>query len=197
MGALRKLLVSAVTCLAIWLTGLVWFVAQMPTSAASSVANADAIVVLTGGKGRLEHGLQLLTQGKAKMLFISGVGKDTNIGDLLHQVSPEVRNAATRLPASAITLGKDAENTIGNAEETARWVLKQRPKNIILVTANYHMPRSISEFEELMPQLTIHPAPVLPDDFTLSAWWLSADSRTLVLSEYHKYLASKLRHLLI
>lgn len=194
---MRKIFYSFFICIALWLSGLLWFVQTIPTASASLPVSADAIIVLTGGKGRLEHGLQLLADRKAPVLFISGVGKNVTVGDLLLQARGELGKTIRKLPESAIILGREAENTIGNAEETARWIQSRKPKSIILVTANYHMPRSISEFTELMPDLTLHTSPVFPDDFDLSRWWLNADNRSLVLSEYHKYIAGKLRHALI
>lgn len=190
---LRKILLSALVVFGVWLGGLLWFMMQIPTEN-EPLPQADCIIVLTGSKGRLEYGLELLAQGKARVAFISGVGKDVTEGDLLHKAAPDVRKKIASLPADALVLGRDAENTIGNAEETARWAEKQKPVSLLLVTANYHMPRSVSEFQELLPQVKIIPAPVFADNLSLALWWLNADTRTLVLSEYHKYLASKLRH---
>ena len=67
-------------------------------------------------------------------------------------------------------------------------------QSILLVTSNYHLLRSVNEFEELMPGLNITPVPVISDDFNIDNWWQNAESRRLLLSEYHKYLASELRH---
>jgi len=62
-----------------------------------------------------------------------------------------------------------------------------------LVTANYHMRRSLLEFSALMPDFTIIPEPVLPGNFQREQWWRHPASRALVLSEYHKYIATWLR----
>lgn len=191
---LGKILLSFLLLGCLWLGGLLWFAFSIPSQPADESRVADAIVVLTGGNGRIEHGLELLAQGKGKRVFISGVHKDVSVLDIVRQAAPGVAQTlmAGRLPA--IEIGNRAENTIGNAEETAQWVKKKHIASIRLVTANYHMPRSVAEFEEKMPDIAIFPAPVFPSDFSLEHWWQNKDSRELVLSEYHKLLAGKLRH---
>jgi uncharacterized SAM-binding protein YcdF (DUF218 family) len=187
-----RIIACFLLCLTLWLTGLIWFIGQIPTQPAINPPQADAIVALTGGSGRLEYSLQLLTQGKGQELFISGVGEDITIEQLLRQVP--LHSTLTPEQLQHIALGHKAENTIGNAMETTRWLRQHGYHTILLVTSNYHMPRSLEEFTEAAPGMTIIPVPVFPGDFTLSDWWNDAASRTIMLSEYHKLIASKLRH---
>ena len=70
-----------------WLAGLVWFVGLVPRNAAADPAATDAIVVLTGGSQRVENGLSLLAEGKAKKLFVSGVYRSTDVKALLRTSS--------------------------------------------------------------------------------------------------------------
>lgn len=195
-GLLKRIAFCFVLLAAAWLGGLIWFVSRIPEGPSASTAATDAIVVLTGGSNRFEYGLKLLTEGKGKKLFISGVhDKSTTESILKHAVDPAIRARVVGIDTNKdIVLGRQAENTIGNAEETRRWLDKEGYKSIRLVTANYHMPRSIIEFKYALHGILIIPEPVTPDDFTLKQWWLDANSRQLVLSEYHKLLASKLRH---
>jgi len=171
--------------LAFWLSGFGWFLAQIPNKQSDLSENsADAIVVLTGGSGRLEYGLKLLQENKAQIMFISGVGDNVKLGDLY-------RNSRIgKKLAEKISLGHVARNTIGNAEETADWLSDKNYKKILLVTSDYHIPRASLEFAEILPNIIIIPAPVLVDDKT-------ADEKGLTISEYNKYLASKLRHLFV
>lgn len=192
--AIRKLMLSFALCLAIWLGGLFWFIAQMPQEISSDTQETDAIVALTGGSNRLEYALKLLTQAKGKKLFISGVHDTTTAQNMLSRAQSDVRDKIASLPQDAIVLGHEAENTIGNAEETARWLEKEGYNSIRLVTANYHMPRSLEEFRHTLPGIIIVPEPVFPDYFNHSRWWMNAETRNLILLEYHKFLASKLRH---
>src|SRR5690606_16014766 len=144
---LQKILLSFCLLAILWAGGFLWFIGQMPVEPSHDDTHADVIVVLTGGAGRLEYGFRLLAEGKGKALFISGVSKAATVNDLVALVEPPVRKEVKRLP---ITLGRDAVNTIGNAEETARWIREKNYKTIHLVTSNYHMPRSISEFRQTL-----------------------------------------------
>lgn len=184
---IRKTLWSLFAFFAFWAGGLAWYGNQMITlEKQAEPARADAIVVLTGGKGRLEYGLQLLAAHKGRLMFVSGVHGKIGILDLLRAMPKDIQASISVLDLASITLGRQAENTIGNAEETVRWINSNKITSIILVTANYHMPRSLSEFKEIMPEVAIIPAPVVyPYDYHL------------LLSEYHKYLASKFRHWLV
>lgn len=192
MRFFRKTLIWLLLCMLVWAGGLLWFIAQIPQTPLADDVKADAIVALTGGSGRLDYALRLLADGKAHKLFISGVSKTLTVADMLRQADPELRERLRPL-AKDIVLGHQAENTIGNALETTDWLKASDYKSILLVTASYHMPRGMVEFQEL-GHMTIIPAPVFPEDFRLIGWWSDTTSRILLLSEYHKFLAARLRH---
>jgi len=182
-------------CLSLWLTGLIWFIGQIPTQLSVDFTKTDAIVVLTGGKNRLEYGLELLSEDMGKKLFVTGVHENITVENLLlRSSSTEAHDKLLPIAKTAIILGHEAENTIGNAEETRRWLKAEHYTSIHLVTSNYHMPRSLEEFQKTIPGITIIPTPVIPEDFSLNDWWDSPENRNLLLSEYHKYLASIARH---
>jgi uncharacterized SAM-binding protein YcdF (DUF218 family) len=189
-----KMIVWFVLCLCVWLGGLSWFTRQIPSQAVEYAAPADAIVVLTGGSSRLEHGLELLVEGKGNVLFISGVGKAATLGALLQNIPANLRDKALRKP---ILLGYEAENTIGNAREISEWLNKEGYKTVRLVTSSYHMPRSLEEIRIATPGVTFIPAPVFPEEFVLYEWWRNGFSRSMILSEYHKFIAGKFRHLFV
>lgn len=179
----KKIFLSFVFLLFLWLGGLLWFITQVPQNQNDFPKTPDAaIIVLTGGAGRLEYGLQLLSQHKGGTIFISGVGEKVTVSDIIKQAPDDIGKT---LDESEITIGHRAENTIGNAQEIKKWLKSSRYKNIILVTSNYHMPRSILEISTALPQINIIPAPVIASD------------NELLFSEYHKYIASKLRHLFV
>lgn len=184
---IKKILWCFIGCFALWCGGVAWFTQQIP-AAQTEPETADAIVILTGGKGRLEHGLRLLTQGKGKALFISGVGNIGNFDELLKHFPQDLQTQVRALPPSAVELGREAENTIGNAQETARWAKAHAVKTLLVVTSNYHMPRALLEFGEIMPDVTLIPAPLLLEN---GYEW------RLLFSEYHKFLAAKFRHQLL
>lgn len=199
-ATLQKIIFCFLLFVCLWLGGLLWFIEEIPVAQSheNDTVETDAIVVLTGGSNRLDYGLMLLAQDKGDKLFISGVhDKSTPEALLRHVTSPELRAKLAEGGSGTIVLGHEAENTIGNAEETSRWLKNENYHSIRLVTANYHMPRSLVEFRYAIPDLLIVPEPVFPDDFKLSTWWMDTESRRLVLSEYHKFLACKLRHWIV
>lgn len=185
-------------CLILWLSGLLWFIDQIPTAQSNDTTPADAIVVLTGGSNRLEYGLQLLAHGLGRQLFITGVHDNITVETLLlHNATPQIQQILLPVADRSIILGHEAENTIGNADETKRWLNSMHYTSIRLVTSNYHMPRSLEEFNDTVKGVKIIPSPVEPDDFTMANWWCTRESRNLILSEYHKYMAAVARHWLV
>ena len=146
---------------------------------------ADAIVALTGGKNRISVAVNLLRQQKAKKLFISGVHKDVGWFDLaksLEELPPEL--------VDQITLGHVACNTKGNAMESKDWIERNHFKKVILVTAMYHLPRSLSEFKYVLPDVEIIPYPVSPTAFKKN-WFRSGH---LIALEYTKFLMIQVLH---
>ena len=95
--------------------------------------------------------------------------------------------------ACCVILGHAAESTAGNASETARWMVSEGFHSLRLVTASYHMPRSLFEFREVMPDVTIVPNPVFPGHVKRDAWWRFWGTTRLIAGEYNKYLAARLR----
>ena len=68
-------------------------------------------------------------------------------------------------------LGHEAINTLGNAHETAQWIRSQGFRSLRLVTAWYHMPRSLLEFDRAMPEIDIVAHPVFPEQVKQERWW--------------------------
>ncbi len=174
-----------------WLLGLWRFAGAIPASVADPNTKTDAIVVLTGGSKRVDKGLQLLAEGKAKKLFVSGVYRGVDVTALL-RVSRQEPESLT----CCIALGHSADNTEGNARETAAWMTQQGFRSLRLVTANYHMPRSLLEFARAMPEIKIIPNPVFPAFMTEGPWWRSRAAAAMVVSEYNKYLFALVRPIL-
>jgi uncharacterized SAM-binding protein YcdF (DUF218 family) len=168
--------------------GFLWFVGQLPQRATPPLTQTDAIVVLTGGSGRLAAGLELLAAGRADRLFVSGVYRGVEVEELLGLA----RDAPQEL-ACCIVLGYEADDTRGNASETAEWMRAQGYRSLRLVTANYHMPRSLLEFRRRMPEVEIVPHPVFPPSFRSDEWWAWPGSFSLLVSEYVKYVAALAR----
>src|SRR5436853_5782077 len=139
----------------LWVAGLAWFVLSSLLTRPDPSITTDAIVVVTGGRLRLEAGLELFAAGKAKKLFISGVNERVDREELLRPYGPLPENAAC-----CIVLGHAPDNPFGNARETADWMHEEGYRSLRLVTSWYHMRRGVLEFERAMPWATIIAHPV-------------------------------------
>lgn len=168
--------------------GLIWFAEAIPHEPPDRSEATDAIVVLTGGPLRLKEGFTLLTEGRARKMLVSGVNRGVELNELLR-----VANATPLAAACCIELGYVADNTAGNADETRAWMTKEHFTSLRLVTAAYHMPRSLLEFRRAMPAAHIVPHPVFPESFKREGWWHWRGTFTLVAIEYNKYLLTLVR----
>lgn len=152
--------------------GFAWFALLPPMPAPPQ--KTDAIVVLTGGPGRIDRALDLLEAGQAKRVLISGVARE---------VKPKELAAEYRRPQAlfdcCIALGFEAEDTRSNATEVASWVARRNYRSIRLVTTDWHMRRARYELgRALGDKVTI-----LPDAVR------SQPSFSTLFREYHKFLA--------
>jgi len=188
-GALRPIMIALAGCCLLWLGGLAWFATPPPVD--TRAAPTDAIVVLTGGSLRLQSGIELLRDGKGRKLFISGVNQQVDLDDLLH-----ISGTAPEWALCCIVLGHQADNTFGNAQETALWIRSQGFRSLRLVTAWYHMPRSLLEFDRALPEIDIVAHPVFPDQVNQEHWWARRGTAALLLGEYVKYLGALSRPLI-
>ncbi len=171
----RFLLLIAIS----WMMGFVWFINQMNIHKPNLTYPFDAAVVLTGAKGRINTGVELLWKNKVKHLFISGVGQNVTLSELGKHIKPFTDEQLKTLE-NRISLGHFANSTEENALETMDWVRNKKFKKIILVTSNYHMPRSLYMFKHFMPDIEIIPYTIHKNSLSLE----------LALLEYNKYLFS-------
>lgn len=183
-------LVAALAVLvALWAAGLIWFASVIPDSVTDTTTRTDAIVVLTGGQGRLDSGLRLLAEDRAEWLFVSGVYRGVDVKTLLGMFRRTPDDLEDR-----VGIG-DAVNTAGNATETAAWVRRHDLKSIRLVTASYHMPRSLVEFRHALPDVEIIPHPVFSENVKQQEWWAWPGTAALIAREYSKYLLVRVRYM--
>ena len=187
--ALRPVAMVAAGCCLLWLAGLLWF--ATPPTADVRAAPTDAIVVLTGGNLRLQSGIDLLREGKGRKLFVSGVNQQVDLEDLLG-----VSGHAPDWALCCVVLGHEADNTQGNARETANWIHEEGYRSLRLVTSWYHMPRSLLEFDRALPEIDIVAHPVFPDQVRQEHWWAQRGTAALLVIEYVKYLGALSRPLL-
>ena len=188
----KLLLAGLVVALVAWAQGFLSFVAALPTAPDAPDQRTDAIVVLTGGSLRLEEGLALLQSGMGAKLFVSGVYQGVEVRELLRHFAASPEDVAC-----CIALGYAADDTVGNARETAAWMREQGYASLRLVTAGYHMPRALVEFHAAMPEVTILAHPVLPDQVKTQAWWRYPGTAGLLAEEYTKTQVARLANTLL
>jgi uncharacterized SAM-binding protein YcdF (DUF218 family) len=118
-----------------WALGFGLFAVSLPRPAGGELT--DAVVVLTGGKGRMERGLAVLEARQAQRMLVSGVDPSVREGELA-----TLQGAPLALFKCCVDLGKEAVDTRTNADEAARWLGKRGYKSVRLVTTDWHMPRA-------------------------------------------------------
>jgi uncharacterized SAM-binding protein YcdF (DUF218 family) len=175
-----------------WFAGFLYFVNLVPKEASTDIPETEAIIVLTGGDKRIEEGFNILQQKKSKKLFITGI--DTKVRRL-SEVS-RLYSSMKKEDKEKVELGQEAITTSGNAIETKQWAEKSNIKTLTLVTANYHMPRSLMEFRKAFPNMKIVEYPVFPPRFQIKNWWRYPGSTLLLVKEYNKclYLLYSMHH---
>ena len=155
--------------LLLYVLGFALFAVALPQPADG--ARTDAIVVLTGGAGRIERGLALLKQGRAKRMLVSGVDRT------VRPVELAVRYRERRLFRCCIDLGRESVDTRSNADETADWLRRNKYRSVRLVTTDWHMPRARFELARQAPEVAITGDAVR-----------SNPSFRALFAEYNKYL---------
>lgn len=173
---IRRLLVTAVL---LWVLGLAWFAIALPGPVEG--VRTDGVVVLTGGKGRVQRGVKVLERGWSRNLLVSGVDKTVRPGEFVaaNRISP-------RLLKCCIELGKQATNTVSNADETVDWVRRNKFRSIRLITSDWHMRRARLELDKALNGQASIVADGVP----------TAPSLNTILLEYNKYLLRRVSVLL-
>ncbi|WP_041951782.1 YdcF family protein [Ahrensia kielensis] len=153
-----------------------------------SVETADGIVVLTGGFARLEPAIQLLREKRGERLLISGVNRKTDDQLLKHALDIE-----DKLFNCCIDIDQDALDTIGNALGTAHWAASKDYKSLLVVTNDYHMPRSLMELRREIGDVELLPYAIRnrsSGPFTMGE---RIGQYRVLLLEYGKLVATFLR----
>jgi uncharacterized SAM-binding protein YcdF (DUF218 family) len=182
-----KGLAAIVVLAVIWAAGLFAFVGRVAHSTPPPEPKpADAVVVLTGAGSteRIKAGMALLEDGAGERLLVSGVNRDASREDIR-----AATRAVRRLYDCCVDLGFEAATTLGNARETAAWAKAMRYRSLIVVTADYHMPRAMLELKGGAPEVGFQAYPVATSVLDADRWWATSRGARLVTMEYCKYLA--------
>ena len=153
------------------------------------------IVILTGGANRIKDGLKIIQDFKNSnninyKILVSGTGMGFTKSSLKKKLGP---NFNSQLIQCCIDLDSVSKNTLTNASETVKWTNKNDIKEFILITSNYHMPRAILEFKNVMPNLKIYTYAITPKKHDIKNWLSSYQTFSLVFTEYCKFIIAGLR----
>jgi len=141
---------------------------------------ADAIVVLAGGKGRVDEGVRLYREGKGIWLFFIGVDPAVRRSDLY--LSRRGDPTSER-----VLLEKTSRNTMENAIYGRDIIMGKNVRSILLITSRYHMKRASILLRNALPRdVAIYPYPVDSNNLKQD-WWSHGGSFHLLFSEFYKY----------
>ena len=191
-GRLRRFLrlggLVFVLVLALFVGGFLYFANMVGSMLPPEGIKADGIVVLTGGSQRLKLALDLLGKGMGQRLLISGVHQST---------TPQQLRRLTRSSSAmfncCVDMGYEALDTIGNAQETVGWISEHGYRRVLVVTNNYHMPRSLIELRRADPQTEFIAYPVINSNLKTRNWLADRNTLRILISEYVKIIATGLR----
>ncbi len=165
------------------------FILTLPNAHITFLQPTDGLVVATGGQARIQKGLELLTKGSANKMLISGVG--AGISKELLKRSLSLSDQQSLFFDCCVELEFTANDTNGNAKATFEWMQKHDLKDILLVSANYHLPRAEIIFKRYLPENSVRFQAVNPPDLKLSHWYLNWKTSRLLIREYLKFLYVK------
>jgi uncharacterized SAM-binding protein YcdF (DUF218 family) len=170
------------TLLLIFLVGLaVLFIdfTYKTFSVGQRTMKTDAIVVLAGGRGRVEEGARLFHDGQAQWLLLIGVDPSVRKSDLFKETRSE--------EAARVILEKVSRNTLENALYARELITTRNIRSVRLITSRYHMKRATLIFRSMLPKdIAIYPHPV--DSRNLKEeWWSHGGSFRLLYTEFYKY----------
>src|SRR3546814_15724074 len=156
----------------VWTLGFAVFMVALP-SPPDPTRTPDAIVVPSGGAGRIDGGIALIARHAARRMLVSGVAPTVRPIELAveYRTRPAVFECCS-------DLGHEAVDTRSNAEETAAWVRDHRYRSVRLVTSDWHMARARMELRH---------APERDVELVSDGVPQKQPSLTLILGEYNKH----------
>ncbi len=135
----------------------------------------DAVLVPTGGPGRIARGLEVMRDGDAKRMFVSGVDPEVRPKEFASEFHVRAQEMTC-----CVTLGFLATDTRSNAGEAAQWLISNDVRTVRLVTTDWHMRRAAAELRHTIPDHVAVIEDAVPSDPALGQLFL----------EYNKLLAA-------
>ena len=131
-----------------WALGFIVFAVTLPkpVDAAPGSGAGSAVIVLTGGEGRIARGLEVLHQGWAGQMLVAGVDPEVQPNEFArhYHVAPQVMDCC-------VTLGSESVDTRSNAQEAREWIADRHVTAVRLVTSDWHMRRAYWELRRVLP----------------------------------------------
>ncbi len=187
---LHAVRVTVIFCLAL-AAGFFVFAYSVSVMPSGVPVLADGIVALTGDEDRISEAVRLLAEGKAQRLLISGVNKSTGAPQIISLNATTGKEAL--LFRCCVDLDKRALNTEDNAFETTAWVRQKGFRSLIVVTSTYHMPRTLIELRQSMPDVELIPYPVKSPRLE-EQWWSDPRTAWVLGKEYVKFITAFARY---
>ena len=162
----------------------------------AAVEPAPGAVVLTGGSGRVDAGVALLAEGKARRLLISGVHPRTTEAAIRRAIEDGGEAGAHKARLSGlftccVQLGREALDTAGNAAEARDWATARGIERILVVTSDYHMPRALFEMRRALPEARLVPWPVATRALRDEAWYKDRAALRRLLGEWLRLVSAR------
>jgi uncharacterized SAM-binding protein YcdF (DUF218 family) len=175
-----KALLSLFTLAFLVITALFVDFTYKTFSARPRLVQTDAIVVLAGGKGRIEEGVRLFRQKRGNWLFLVGVDPKVRKSDLYR---PEPDDPS----ATNVILEKVSRNTLENAIYSRDLLVDHKVRSVLLITSRYHLKRAALLFRNALPsEVAIYTYPVDSSNIKQD-WWYHIGTFRLLFSEFYKY----------
>lgn len=162
----------------IWFIGFAWFTIALPGP--YNGETDAAVIVPTGAAGRIERGLEILADGTATQMLVTGVDREVKPAEFAAQFDVPMETMQC-----CVSLGFKAVDTRGNATETAEWIGARGVTRLRLVTTDWHMRRARNELEHSIPA----GVEIITDAVE------SEPSLRILFLEYHKYMASRVANI--
>lgn len=163
--------------LLVYLLGFALFAVTLGEPAPADAGKTEALVVITGGKGRIEHAADVLAQGKARRMLIAGADPSVTKADLKRRLRKH-----GRLLDCCVDLGSESVDTRSNAEEAKRWLDRRKMHSLRLITSDWHMRRALYEFRRHLG----------PDYRIVSDAVVTRPGLMTLFGEYNKYVLRRL-----
>ncbi|AIQ37487.1 hypothetical protein R50345_24365 [Paenibacillus sp. FSL R5-0345] len=171
-------------CLLLLIIGL--FSAGSFLVLSESPKQADVIIVLSGGQGRVEQAAELYKAGYAPYIILSNAKESTSSsGDML-------RTALNLgIPQGVIYTENEAESTYQNAEFTLPKMKEYDFQSAIVVSSEFHMRRVKFLFGRVYKKSDIELTYVSSaSGYNAKRWWSDRKSRETTFNEYVKMIGN-------